>query len=120
MVAHPGQRVVGPAGRPDDDVDARVDERVHVALGHRRDREVDGDLGARVGQDGEIVAGVDRGDELEVRCALDGADDGLSHAARRTQHGHPDAFAHGEKPYPSTSDPTALARAAAARPAPAR
>ena len=62
-----------------------------------------------VGQDGEVVAGVDRGDELEVRCTLDGTDDGLSHAARRTQHGHPDAFAHGGKPYPPTSVPTACA-----------
>ena len=43
----------------------------------------------------EVVARVDRGHELEVRGPFDGADDGLSHAARRAQHGHPDAFAHG-------------------------
>ena len=39
-----------------------------------------------------------RRDQLQVGGALDGADDGRSHAARRTQHGHPDALAHEEKP----------------------
>ena len=98
VVAHARERLVGPARGADDQVDARVDQRVHVALGGRRDREVDRDLGTGVGDQLQVGAGVERGDELQVGGGLDGGHDGRSHAARRTQHGHPDALAHDQQP----------------------
>src|SRR5690606_5311938 len=45
---HPPERLLGPPCRADDGVHTQVDEGAYVRLGHVRDREVDGDLGARV------------------------------------------------------------------------
>ena len=73
VVPHARQRLVGPAGGADDQVDARVDQRVHVALGGGRDGEVDRDLGTGVGDELQVGTGVERGDELQVRGGLDGA-----------------------------------------------
>ena len=77
VVAHAGQRLVVPAGGADDQVDPGVDERVHVALGGRRDREVDGDLRTGVDDRRQVLVGVDRGDQLQVGGLLHGADDRL-------------------------------------------
>ena len=71
-------------GEVDDDLGARVDER----LGRRRHLEVRVDVGHPAQVDARVER-VDRGDELEVGVALDGLAHGAAHAAGRAEHARP-------------------------------
>jgi len=88
VLLHPPQRLVRPAGGPDDGVHPGVDEGVHVGLGGLGEREVDRHVGVpREG--GNVVVDVQCGDQLEVRRCLHGRHDRAPHASCRAEHGHP-------------------------------
>ena len=78
--------VFGPAGRADDDVDALLDEREHIAERDRRHGELDDDVGVLRADRRQVVAGVKRERELHVRGAFHRGHDVRSHAALGPYH----------------------------------
>jgi hypothetical protein len=98
VVAHPLQRLVGPAGGTDHDVHPGVDQGMHVLLGGRRHGEVDRDLCRRGSDGGQVALGIDLRHQLGVRSRPHGLDDGPSHPPCGAEHRHPDRLVHGAPP----------------------
>ena len=88
QLAHLGDAGVVEARRADDDVHAVLDAPAHVVEGDVRLGEVERDLGAGVGDRGEVVVDVDLRDDLEVVGVVDGLHRRRSHPSLGSQDRH--------------------------------